>query len=1244
MVRRFFGLTFLMLFLFVSGFVLLEAQSVSAALTLKMQSGATTVTIEDNDPQDNNATVGLIVFNGPVGSFNVLGATGLSKPVVGDASVARLDLSVVTINSAVGSTLTISLTDTDFGDGSGDTILTSSIGGTTAGTTTFQSYLDLANQPFGTSCTSGSQGPFGGAFDDEATGDCALNGFFSLTAVATVTGTGIQSFGASTLAPFSPPKCSIGDFVWEDADRNGCQDATEVPIEGVIVKLFEDCTNPAEIASTTTNADGFYEFTGLDCDEGYKVQFGDAGAIYERTLPDQDCSSTDPPEPSDANDSDCAQGDGFSGCITFPDPENEPNNPTIDCGYVCKGKIGDFVWFDQDEDGCQDEVDAGIEGVEVTLVADCTDEVFVANTFTNGQGYYEFTGLCPGQYEVQFGNGRPNTLPDQSCDADPGESDKKDSDCDGPDTCVELTPNNFVDDTIDCGKVGPCLELEKQVSGDGGVTFFDADECSDTDVPFTADNAEYKLIVTNCGKEAVILDKIVDTDLGINLTLIPTVTIQPGDSVTFTNGAGQTQGLLQKVGACPNPDGEFPNTATVSGTGAGSGDFVEATDPACVKCGPCIEILKDVRDAENTGGGYQPADSCDDAVPINNGAEYRLTVTNCGPEALRDVKINDSQLGISNFFVGSLAVGETKVFFFDSPAGGIPELLQRDLCKDISPDLKFLNVSDVTGTGVDSNLTVTDDDPACVECQPECALVVDKKCLVTPPPAGPYVCSDAKPIDSMTVVWNGPVPILVTAWNGSVGSGSPTYFGTAADPVQPGEEVTFTRTGNYPNDIYWELFNVDGSVYHATAGDKGQSTFHLSCSDEDMNGPEDCGKDAGDGKAKAGYINQWIFEGMAGNGLVLDCTPAPVAGADACSFEAPPPPDCDTFGKPKSLTFRYTGSDCSASSNSQASDRWECSGVPGPEPVSITIVKDPNKITVSPDTGINNGDLVTVSAIGSDTGSEIQLYVGGQFLKIHTSCSQPLAVGDVFGSLELVKFNDQSAGADVTYTYTVTNTSDTTSVVLTSVLDDRVGDLLPYFPMKPGEPPIVLQPKESRAADVTAIISETTTNTVTVTGKPVGFDTTCTAKDSVTVTVEPPPLPPFVCNDAKPIDSMTVVWNGPVPILVTAWNGSVGSGSPTYFGTAADPVQPGEEVTFTRTGTYPNDIYWQLFNVDGSVYHAAAGDKGQSTFHLSCSDEDMNGPEDCGKAAGDGKAKAGYINQWILEGMAGNGLVLDCTP
>lgn len=60
-----------------------------------------------------------------------------------------------------------------------------------------------------------------------------------------------------------------------------------------------------------------------------------------------------------------------------------------------------------------------------------------------------------------------------------------------------------------------------------------------------------------------------------------------------------------------------------------------------------------------------------------------------------------------------------------------------------------------------------------------------------------------------------------------------------------------------------------------TACKLGNSTFNLSCSDLDMNGPEDCGKIAGDGKARTGYMNDWIFEGMAGATQGFDCTAVP---------------------------------------------------------------------------------------------------------------------------------------------------------------------------------------------------------------------------------------------------------------------------------------------------------------------------------------------------------------------------------
>ena len=55
-----------------------------------------------------------------------------------------------------------------------------------------------------------------------------------------------------------------------------------------------------------------------------------------------------------------------------------------------------------------------------------------------------------------------------------------------------------------------------------------------------------------------------------------------------------------------------------------------------------------------------------------------------------------------------------------------------------------------------------------------------------------------------------------------------------------------------------------------------------------MNGPEDCGKTQGDAKGLTGLsINQWKFEGMAGNGQILDCTPAPLPGAKQCEISSP---------------------------------------------------------------------------------------------------------------------------------------------------------------------------------------------------------------------------------------------------------------------------------------------------------------------------------------------------------------------
>jgi len=204
----------LLIFLCTAVLMFPGVQNASAAFKLKLESGAVTVIVEDGDlSQDLDPTTdGSIVFIGSVGSFTVQAATGLSKPAVGSASVAVINLSVVSTTGASGGTLTISLTDTDFGPGSGDTFLNSAIGGTVSvGTITFQSFLDTDNNEFGTSgatvCTSGLQGPLGPPdFNDTAQVPCALSGDFSLTQVAEITQgpRSTQSFGASTRVPAPP--------------------------------------------------------------------------------------------------------------------------------------------------------------------------------------------------------------------------------------------------------------------------------------------------------------------------------------------------------------------------------------------------------------------------------------------------------------------------------------------------------------------------------------------------------------------------------------------------------------------------------------------------------------------------------------------------------------------------------------------------------------------------------------------------------------------------------------------------------------------------------------------------------------------------------------------------------------------------------------------------------------------------------------------------------------------------------
>jgi hypothetical protein len=111
---------------------------------------------------------------------------------------------------------------------------------------------------------------------------------------ATVTdANGCQTTCSITLAPPS----RIGDFVWNDRNRNGVQDPGEPGIPGVMVILQIPAENdPIDIDTTFTNANGLYFFDVLPGE--YKVKFIlPSGLIFTEPFQGGDPARDSDPDP-----------------------------------------------------------------------------------------------------------------------------------------------------------------------------------------------------------------------------------------------------------------------------------------------------------------------------------------------------------------------------------------------------------------------------------------------------------------------------------------------------------------------------------------------------------------------------------------------------------------------------------------------------------------------------------------------------------------------------------------------------------------------------------------------------------------------------------------------------------------------------------------------------------------------------------------------------------------------------------
>jgi protocatechuate 3,4-dioxygenase beta subunit len=190
---------------------------------------------------------------------------------------------------------------------------------------------------------------------------------------------------------YSTTTAVVGNYVWYDEDADGIQDATEAPIPGVLVTLYDNTNTP--VSSAVTDANGGYLFTNVT-PGNYVIGFSGYPGSLVPTSKGSNASADD--------DSNIDPNTGLTDVFTVTPGSS---NLTLDAGYKANpvAGLGNYVWHDLNENGLQDPTEAPISGVVVTLYAsDGTTPLGTA--ITDGNGAYSFPNLTAGSYIVGFSN------------------------------------------------------------------------------------------------------------------------------------------------------------------------------------------------------------------------------------------------------------------------------------------------------------------------------------------------------------------------------------------------------------------------------------------------------------------------------------------------------------------------------------------------------------------------------------------------------------------------------------------------------------------------------------------------------------------------------------------------------------------------------------------------------------------------------------------------------------------------
>lgn len=244
--------------------------------------------------------------------------------------------------------------------------------------------------PPGTSFTGNSGGVSTADNSDAIT---TAGSTFGKTAVFTVNAGDQIRYVDAGIEMQSTSLASIGDYVWYDNNRDGAQDNNEPGVSGVTVHLKN--SSGTIIATIATDAFGYYIFNNLS-PATYRIQFIAPSGLKITTQNNTSQGNTD-------SDADPTNGNTIQYALIAGE-----RNMTVDCGLYSTsatnsvGALGDYVWYDTDKDGVQDNTETGVSGIRVILYN--SGGSAIDTTSTDQTGYYLFPNLTPGNYSVGFSN------------------------------------------------------------------------------------------------------------------------------------------------------------------------------------------------------------------------------------------------------------------------------------------------------------------------------------------------------------------------------------------------------------------------------------------------------------------------------------------------------------------------------------------------------------------------------------------------------------------------------------------------------------------------------------------------------------------------------------------------------------------------------------------------------------------------------------------------------------------------